>query len=636
VPVYNRWVEMVKPSIAIDWDAAKKKDIIDGDFYLADLIAEDNVTINEDLFVLLKDNSYELDRHLDDLGLFASRAVQFKDGGLSHRHFWELYVRPPKEEYQDYIKKRRDLLVPQDVRERKGAFYTPAQWVAKAHEYLGKTFGGDWQDEYTVWDNSAGSGNLLAGLVNKDNLWASTLDKQDVSVMHDRIGNGANLWKEQVFQFDFLNDDFIPVSKGGKLPDKLFQIISDPVKRKKLIFLINPPYGEAGTGQGREHKAGVKESKTLDSFKKILGGLALNEKFIQFFARIYSDIPNCKMAAFVTPKYICGVNMKKFRNFWKAEYLGGFATPATTHDNCSGKYPICLFIWDLAMKDNFPEKIPCDVFNKNEKNEGVKYFYTYEGKQYIIDWFRNFIDRKNNELGSLRIRNNDFQSQDNIAIFSITANADVIKKRFTYITKKNVIPVVIYYAVRHCIERTWINQNDNFLYPNDGWQTDKEFQNDCLVFTLFHGKNKIKSREGVNHWIPFTEAEVGCDTRFESRFMSDFISGKTPPPDSNTAASHDGKKNPKSEPLKFSLEASAVFDAGRELWKYYHSQPNANANASFYEIREHFQGRKANGNMNTKSTDAKYNELIGALRDRLKVLSKKIEPKVYEYEFLLE
>jgi hypothetical protein len=152
---------------------------------------------------------------------------------------------------------------------------------------------------------------------------------------------------------------------------------------------------------------------------------------------------------------------------------------------------------------------------------------------------------------------------------------------------------------------------------------------------LFHGKNKIKSREGVNNWIPFTEAEVNSKKRFESRFMSDFKSNKTAPPISDATASLDEKKNPKPAPLKFSLEASAVFDAGRELWKYYHSQPNANANASFYEIREHFQGRKPNGNMNTKSTDTKYNELIGILRDRQKALAKKIEPKVYEYGFLL-
>jgi hypothetical protein len=40
--------------------------------------------------------------------------------------------------------------------------------------------------------------------------------------------------------------------------------------------------------------------------------------------------------------------------------------------------------------------------------------------------------------------------------------------------------------------------------------------------------------------------------------------------------------------------------------------------------------------MNNASNDEKYNELIDNLRIALKILAKKIEPKVYEYEFLKE
>jgi hypothetical protein len=163
VQVYNRWVEMVKPSIDIDWTLAKKKGIIDGDFYLADLLSNDNVTLKDKLYVLLKKSNYELDRQIDDMGLFTSKSVFFKDGGLSHRHFWEIYVRPPKEEYWDYIVDRRDLLVPQDIRERKGSFFTPQIWVRKSQEYLTHVFGENWQDEYYVWDCAAGTGNLLVG-----------------------------------------------------------------------------------------------------------------------------------------------------------------------------------------------------------------------------------------------------------------------------------------------------------------------------------------------------------------------------------------------------------------------------------------------------------------------------------------
>lgn len=88
-------------------------------------------------------------------------------------------------------------------RERKGAFYTPPIWVELSQKYLADVLGEDWQDEYYIWDYAAGTGNLVAGLTNKYHVFASTLDRQDVDVMKDRIVNGANLLEKHVFQFDF-------------------------------------------------------------------------------------------------------------------------------------------------------------------------------------------------------------------------------------------------------------------------------------------------------------------------------------------------------------------------------------------------------------------------------------------------
>ena len=85
---------------------------------------------------------------------------------------------------------------------------------------------------------------------------------------------------------------------------------------------------------------------------------------------------------------------------------------------------------------------------------------------------------------------------------------------------------------------------------------------------------------------------------------------------------------------EFSEDAQAVFDAGRELWKYYHSKPNVNVNASLYDIREYFQGRNDKGRMNSRSDDKRYMELIGELRNKLDFLADKIKPKIFEYEFL--
>jgi len=185
----------------------------------------------------------------------------------------------------------------------------------------------------------------------------------------------------------------------------------------------------------------------------------------------------------------------------------------------------------------------------------------------------------------------------------------------------------IYFTVRKAIEATWLNDRDQFLYPNNGWQNDTEFQSDCLAYTLFN--NGIKSQFGTNRWIPFTEHEVNAREKFESNFMVYFILGKL---------KQEGNlilfKEERIKPLEFSSEAQEVFNAGLQLWKYYHKQPSCNVNASLYDIREYFQGRNEEGKMNNKSNDNTYMDLITGLRDKLKVLSKKIEPKVYEYGFL--
>jgi hypothetical protein len=210
INVYQKWVDTVKPTINVPWENVKKSGLIDGDFYLADLLANEteNQTLTDKLNVLLKSNYYVANRHIDAFGLFAENQIKFSDNQKAHNRFWAKYERPPHEDYWDYIIDRHDLLVPQDIRERKGSFYTPRIWVEKAQEYLADVLGEDWQDEYYVWDCCAGSGNLLAGLTNKYNIFASTLDKSDVDVMKQRIDNGANLLEDHVFQFDFLNDSF--------------------------------------------------------------------------------------------------------------------------------------------------------------------------------------------------------------------------------------------------------------------------------------------------------------------------------------------------------------------------------------------------------------------------------------------
>ena len=436
--------------------------------------------------------------------------------------------------------------------------------------------------------------------------------------MKDRIKNGANLLESHVFQFDFLNDDF------SKLPKKLKEIIDGPEKCRKLIVYINPPYAESSGG--KDAKTGVSTShRTRDQYQ-ILIGKATNEIFSQFMVRIYKEIPACNLAFFSKLKYINGSNFNKFRDLFCAKYKKGFICKGNTFDNVTGEFPIGFSIWNLQGKC-FPKKLQFDILDNSGNNIGKKSFYN--GELYINKWI-SCLEVSKESIGRLYYTSNDFQ-QNRLIFISMMKSTSHLS--YTEIGLNNLIECSIYFAVRLCIEPSWLNDRDQFLYPNDKYKDDIDFQNDCFAFTLFHGQNRITKKEGVNHWIPFSETEVNAKNNFDSNFMYDFINGKVSRSEPNDLFT---EKKTKQNALRFSEEAKAVFKAGKKLWKYYHLQPSADVNASFYDIREFFQGRNDSEKMNNKSGDDTYNASISELRSAQKTLAFKIQPKVYEYGFLVE
>ena len=659
VNIYSKWLVSVKNSISVDWDMAKKNGIIDADFYLADLLSENNLTLIKKLFVILKTDHYELDRKIDDMGLITSKQSHFYDNQKAHKEFWKRYHRPPKTGYWDYIINRRDLLVPQDIRSRKGSFFTPQIWAEKSQGYLASVLGKRWQEDYHIWDLAAGTGNLLAGLTNINNIWASTIDQADVDIMLARLRSGTGMFRNHIFKFDFLNDDF------SKLPKELKNIIDE--KPEKLIIYINPPYAEAGdqkqaTGTGKNKTKVATLGKVYEKYSVELNlGLSIREIFTQFFIRIYKEIPNCILASFSTLKYVNSSGFINFREEFKAKFLKGFICPANTFDNVRGNFPIGFLIWDTSKKQKI-KSISVDVFNEKIEFLGKKSFssnISNKQKLTITQWITGY-ETNGEILGYTGNNGPDYQNNKFLKISSIqtkVAGGNLNNATKYKITATNLIQISIYLSVRLCIEATWINDRDQFLYPNDKLEEDLEFQSDCLAFTLFHGQNRISAEEGINHWIPFSEAEVGAKDSFESHFMKDFIDGKIKPkeakePNNNgqlpIVSSHrnehargynplllEAKSFIPTKPIKFSKEAKDIFEAGRELWKYYHKHDLININASYYDIRKFFQGVDSkSGRMNNKSIDETYNKLIGNLRERMKILAKKIEPKIYEFGFL--
>jgi len=72
-------------------------------------------------------------------------------------------------------------------------------------------------------------------------------------------------------------------------------------------------------------------------------------------------------------------------------------------------------------------------------------------------------------IAFLSAKGSDFQNVN--FIFIINEKSQLPHPRGTQVTDKNTIEVSIYFAVRHCIQATWLNDRDQFLFPMmDGLQ----------------------------------------------------------------------------------------------------------------------------------------------------------------------
>jgi hypothetical protein len=558
-----------------------------------------------------------------------------------YRNFWAIYHRPPEQKHRHYLLERRDSLLPLDEQKFKGAYYTPLHIVDKAYEQLVATLGPNWQDRYIVWDMCAGVGNLEAKHSNLRNVYMSTLDSADVTIMRSNPAfAGAT-----IFQYDYLNDDVtdfgeIDYSLSNKLPADLRQAIADAKEgkkgAKKILVLINPPYGEAANSQGNAGKTGI--AKTKVSFGMEHLGYAARELFVQFMHRVMIETPHSTLAMFSKLKYVNAPNLEKFRENWTAQYLDGYVVHSKSFDGLKGNYPIGFLIWDLA-KSGPKESIHTTALDKNGNLIGEKTFFNIPNNRFLSEWLPRLRTTSQNiplknavtiqdghakvsswhegAIGYLLSNSNDPQNAGTLtALFSSVYSAG----NGYYVTRENLWKAAIVFAVRRLIKPTWLNDRDQFLQPSQPL-TD-EFKSDCLIWMLFNGSNLSAGADGLqwnerdwsltNHFIPFTETEVGASGRFESDFMVHHMKGMT-----------------------FSTEAQAVLSEGRKLWQRFHATqfPRkirddlklGRADAGWYQIRKALE---AYGD--TELTD------FDPFKSVYAALGNKLRPMVFELGFLPE
>jgi hypothetical protein len=135
---------------------------------------------------------------------------------------------------------------------------------------------------------------------------------------------------------------------------------------------------------------------------------------------------------------------------------------------------------------------------------------------------------------------------------------------------------------------------------------------------LFSGSNLTAGADGlewngrtwslINHFIPYTEAEVGANGRFESDFMVQYMANR-----------------------EFSAQAQAVLDAGRDLWRTYFLKTDP------HTVRDELKlNRPDAGWYQIRNALKKRDEPVDftAFENAYDALSEKLRPLVFEYGFL--
>lgn len=633
--VFDKWIDMIGKEIV---------DVKQEDYallFFADIMHDGTISTHDNLPAELL--------HKNGAPVFSLGGALYELGSKEgYRRFWAIYNKPPKQEYRDYLLERRDSLIPINERSFKGAFFTPLDVVDKAYDKLAETLGDNWQKDYIVWDMCCGVGNLEVKHSNPRNVYMSTLDQADVDVMRATKTCAA----ATRFQYDYLNDDItdegeIDYSLTNKIPDGLQKAIAS---KKKILVLINPPYAEATSGntvagQG-ENKAGVAKTKFAETSMSAYGK-AKNELFMQFVARIAQEMPSVTLAMVSKLKYITAPTMSDFREKWNSKYQGGFVVDSRAFDGLKGRFPIGFLIWKTNMLGDkwLPDsEIAVDILDKKAQPIGERIFCSSLDEPLLTNWIQRPLANKqdavplknaitpatsskdlrgtkwsDNAIGWLNCAGNDLQ---NASLKTMLLSSGYGSGRGNFVNHDNLWKSAIVFTVRRLIKPTWLNDRDQFLQPKN--ELGEEFKSDCLIWMLFAGSNLTAGADNlewngrrwsiINHFIPFSEADLGSPERFESDFMVQYM-----------------------QDIEFSTEADAVLCAGKKLWQEYYK------NIDPYHFREElklnrtdvgwYQVRKALEKRNESGDYAPIS--FSEFKDAYNTLSQKLRPQVYEYGFLV-
>ena len=445
-----------------------------------------------------------------------------------------------------------DTLIEETKRRFHGDYWTPTLWVREAHKMIEEQLGDDWREKYVVWDPAAGTKNLTRDY-GFGKLYCSTLHPEELAMAEDYNPEGT------AFQYDFLNDDmelhalsqglfdkkpgemtirekeaFLEEQRGKwKMPDGLLESL---VYNKPIVFLGNPPYGQA-TNQGASSKGGISTSAVGQDMKSRGYGKASMELYLQFMHRVRMLIDTFGYTAeahimfFTAEKFLSGSSaqgfLKEFQD--KFSFQSGFALNAGEFQGTSSSWAIVFSYWKLeddkkglcysirqsrVDESGLLEVISTGNWKAAPADTSLKVILPKIEGKYITEYAatKNGFETNDSILrGSMRegafgyFHNSGINiqfSEKYTGMYSlcfINGNGHPISSS-NFMAASTVMAIrKAYYKYVERKELAWIRGKDEFPAPSKEFQDSDEwdsFTTDCVVYSLFsHGANQTALRD---------------------------------------------------------------------------------------------------------------------------------------------
>lgn len=390
-----------------------------------------------------------------------------------------------------------------------------------------------------------------------------------------------------------------------KAPGLVNELIGADGSNKQIVFIMNPPYGTSknnSTNVENNSKAGIAITSIRDIMTNNKLGMAQRQLYTQFLFRCsyLMDIFGCKgyIAAFTQSDFMTTVSYGDFRNYFynKNKYLGGFMFSGGHFSNVSPDVGVSFTVWEhgnstdsdtvVKIKDTCDDAVVSirdkklvaapKLFNVEIRNR-LKELAKSAGRKEVLA-LKSGLEIKEGivkdtcigtAIGGFQCNSNDVnQNAQRVALFSSkfygAANMDVTPETFD--------DAVALFAARRVIRANYINWKDEYMTPDKSNPLYEEFQNDCIVFSLFESKSQQTAMRGIS--VNGKDFSV-CNEFFwlSRKSMLDLAKGNIVPgvfsnaiiTDINTYGDHERFVYNRLKGIKLSDEANAVMMAATDL-----------------------------------------------------------------------